>query len=112
MSSKEKMIKMKKTEINPKVIEMLNDFDNLETMNASDGWNQALMQKLVESEGKHVSNSALPKYYITIIFIFILMNSVCIFNMFKQAQQPTFNRLAKLNLISKELLIPNVTLNN
>jgi hypothetical protein len=103
---------MKKTEINPKVIEMLNDFDNLETRNASEAWNQALMQKLVESEGKHSSHSVLPKYYVTIIFIFILMNGVCIFNIFKNTQQPTFNRIAKLNLISKELLIPNVTLNN
>jgi hypothetical protein len=100
---------MKKTEINPKVIEMLNDFENLEAMDASEAWNQALMQKLVESDVKHSSNLALPVSYVTVIVIFILMNAVCIFNGFKKLQPSSFNRIAKLNIISKELLIPNVT---
>jgi hypothetical protein len=100
---------MKKTEINPKVIEILNDFENLDAMDASEAWNQALMQQLVESDAKHSSNSALPVSYVTVILIFILMNAVCIFNMFKNTQPTSFNRIAKLNIISKELLIPNVT---
>jgi hypothetical protein len=101
---------MKQPEINQKVIQMLHDFEKLEAIDASDAWNQALMQQLVESEVVHSANSTLPLPYVTAILIFIVMNAVCIFNMFKNTHQPSFNRLAKLNIISKELLIPHVTL--
>ncbi len=101
---------MKESEMNPKVVEMLNDFEQLEATTVSESWNQALMQKLEESEAQHSLDSALPISYVTVILIFILMNAVCIFNIFKNTQQPAFNRIAKLNVISKELLIPNVSL--
>jgi hypothetical protein len=100
---------MKKTEINPKVIEILHDFEQLEAIDAPETWNQALMQKLAESEATHSSGFAHPISYATVLVLFMLMNAVCIVKIFN-TQQPSYNRIAKLNLISKELLIPNVTL--
>jgi hypothetical protein len=97
---------MEKTEINSKVIELLNDFENLETMDASMAWNQTLMQKLVDAEAMNASNAVLPVSYVRVILIFTLLNAVCIFNIFNHTKQLTYNRIAKLNIISKELLMP------
>jgi hypothetical protein len=103
---------MKEPEMNPEVLQILSDFENLEAEMAPEAWNQALMQQLGASQAKQSANSALPMPYMAILLIFIGMNAVCIFNIFKNTPQPSFHRLAKLNIISTELLIPNVALNH
>jgi hypothetical protein len=101
---------MKELEINQKVIQLLNDFEKLEPIDASDEWNQVLMQKLTESKNPSPVVSFMP--YAAAIVLMLVLNVVCAVHIFKNTHQPSFNRIAKLNIISKELLIPNVSLNN
>jgi hypothetical protein len=101
---------MKKIEMNQKILQTLDDFENLEKMKASEAWNQALMHKLVESNSNQASVLGLSsRGYILCCLFFITMNAVCIFNFLKP---PDLNRTATLRIISKELLINVVAINN
>lgn len=101
---------MKKMEMNQKIFQTLDDFENMKKIEVSEAWNQALMHKLVESNSNQASVLGLsPRGYILCCLFFIAMNAVCIFNFLKP---PTLNRTATLHIISKELLINVVAINN
>jgi hypothetical protein len=99
---------MKKTEMNPKIVQMMDDFENLEKIEASEAWNQGLMQKLEESNQAPFLGLSSSGYVICCLF-FVVMNALCIFNFLKQT---SLNRTATLHIVSKELLINVVAVNN
>jgi hypothetical protein len=101
---------MKKPEINPKIAQLLNDFDNMEKVEPSPEWHQNLMHQIKEAQKP--SDTGLPMPYWTTIGVFLMLNSICVFNILKNTNHQSLHRIATLQLISKELLIQSVTVNN
>ncbi|MEN9613351.1 MAG: hypothetical protein RLZZ628_4165 [Bacteroidota bacterium] len=99
---------MKEIERNQKIVQTLDAFENLGKIEASEEWHQTLMHKLVESNQASVLGLSARGYILCCLF-FITMNAVCIFNFLKP---PALNRTATLHIISKELLINVVAINN
>jgi quinol-cytochrome oxidoreductase complex cytochrome b subunit len=100
---------MKKPEINPKIAQLLNDFDNMEKVEPSPEWHQNLMHQIMDTQ--QGAGTRLPMPYWTVIGVFLMLNSICVFNILKNTHHQSLNRMATLQLISKELLIHSVTVN-
>ena len=101
---------MNQTVLNNEVLKSLNEFDTLGTIQPSAQWNESLMEKLATSKP---SSSVLPKTKFTVIVLLIvLFNIGFILKVMINNSGKTQNRNSELSVISKELLINPITINN
>lgn len=102
---------MNQQEINNDVLQKLTEFDSLENLVISSTWNDSLMKKIDHSQ-KH-SFLRLNATKFTLILILIMLINIGLFlNSMLDHKQDISHRCNDLQLISKELLINPVSLNN
>ncbi len=100
---------MKETEIDNQVSRMLMQFEDLDNLQPSEGWNEALTKKL--STTKQIS--AMPKSKLLMVsMFFIILNAGFIVKIFLSSSNAGANNNTSLQTISKEFLINPISLNN
>jgi hypothetical protein len=102
---------MKESELSNKIIQRLNEFETLEYLNPSANWNQSLMNKLTSAKLKATSKISTNKPFIMVLFI-VLINIGFILNEVIGDSRQAKYRDKELQVISKELLINPVSINN
>ena len=102
---------MKKSEINNKVQQALEEFETIENIQPSTGWELSLMEKVSSKNLRPTSTFSKTKIVGVVIF-FALINVGFFLSMMLHNTQQGLGRNRELQLISKELLINPTSLNN
>jgi len=97
--------------LNSKVSKMLKEFDSIDDIEPSAGWNQSLMNRL--SASKSYSAPIFPTAGFTVVvLLFVLINLGYALNAIISGPNGVSHRDKELMVISKELLINPISINN
>lgn len=102
---------MKKQKYSDKVYQKLKEFDELDSLQPSPEWRQALTIKLKDSKAYSVSNSYTTRLFFISILLFILNTGIALYALNIQSSSST-DRTEILKVISNELFINPVSINN
>ena len=104
---------MKKSSIDGKVFQKLNEFETLKNIEPSSGWNSSLMNRLASLSSASVSTVTYgsTRFVITVLF-FILINVGFILNSIIHNSHHNLYKNKELETISQELLINPVSIKN
>jgi hypothetical protein len=95
---------MKESEFSDGVKQILNEFEAIPDIQPSAEWNLSLMNRLVSSKPRAISNLSLSRYNIMVLFI-ILINIGFILNTVIRNTPKDQLRDMELKAVSQELLI-------
>ena len=101
---------MEAPELNHKASKMLEAFEHLNAIEPSEEWHQSLLHKLSDTKPAPEATFS-PMSYTAVMVFFILINAVFVFSTLKKETPQYNNRVARLETISKELLM-NSSSNN
>jgi hypothetical protein len=102
---------MKDSHFNSKVIQKLQEFESLEDIQPSAGWNDSLMRKLKSSGSNHPGRSVTARFAIIVILI-IAANLGFILNLFNNHSRRSETLSTEYHIISSEFLINPLSANN
>jgi hypothetical protein len=103
--------KMKESKENNDLLKTIEVFDNIAVLHPSEEWNQSLMTRLVSVKPYATPVSMTTKISVLVVFI-VLLNVGFILNAFISNSHRRVQRNNDLKVISKELLINPVSINN
>jgi hypothetical protein len=101
---------MEASKLNHKASKMLDAFEHLDPIEPSEEWKQSLLHKLADTKPIPEATFS-PMPYTAVFLFFILLNSAFVFSLMKKETPQYNNRVARLETISKELLM-NSSSNN
>lgn len=108
---------MEAPKFNKKAAEMIEAFAHLDPIEPSEDWQQSLLRKLADTKPAPEATFS-PMSYTAVMVFFILLNCVFVFSLMKKETPLRMesygqynNRVARLETISKELLM-NSSSNN
>ena len=102
---------MKEQELNNKVSQTLQEFESMENIQPSAEWNNSLMQKLSVAKPNSIAGFSSSKFAVLMLFV-VMANIGFVFKTVMNDSQQTPNRDKELQVISKELLINPISINN
>ena len=101
---------MKEAELNSRVSQLLNEFENIEDISLHPEWNYSLMEKL--SAQKHHPKKSGKGKIISILLMIIIANVGLVVALINKNFQHNIEREIELRTISKELLVNPISINN
>ena len=102
---------MNQQELNNEITQKLTEFDSLENIELSSNWNDSLLKKINQSQKHSLLRLNTTKF--TFILVLIMLVNIGLFlNLMLGHKQNISQRCNDLQIISKELLINPVSLNN
>ena len=102
---------MKEQELNKKVFESIQEFESIGNIESSVEWNNSLIQKI--SLAKPNSRFVMVSHkYLLIVMLIAVLNIGLIFKAINISSNQIPSRKEELKLVSKELLINPISLNN
>jgi hypothetical protein len=102
---------MEESVLNMKVLKILNEFDAIEDIQPSADWNQSLMNRISSSK-PHSLPDFLPARFALVVMLFVLVNLGFILSSLIGNSNKVLYRDKELLVISNELLINPVSINN
>ena len=102
---------MKEQELKKKIFNAIQEFESLENIESSTEWNNSLIQKLSHKKPNSRFVIASPNYLL-IVMLIAALNIGFIFKTINTNSNQTSSRKEELKLVSKELLINPISLNN
>jgi hypothetical protein len=99
---------MEDPKINEIISKTLNEFDLMEQLQPSAGWNESLMDRLGRSAP--VSSSRMPRAAIVAVMVMIVLNLAIFISQLKTSRGGPDGRDAEYRIISHELLSNPVSL--
>jgi hypothetical protein len=103
--------KMKESKENNDLLKTIEVFDNIGVLHPSEEWNHSLMVRLATAKQNAAPVSQTTKISVLVLFI-VLLNVGFILNAFMSNSHRRVHRNNDLKVISKELLINPVSINN
>lgn len=94
---------------NQKVNNLINEYENLESIHASDEWEQQLFTRITVSQSNYASKKELIQFA-TFIIVFIILNASIFFRVGKETDTLRDERIQLLNSVSDQLLINTTAL--
>jgi len=102
---------MNQQELNSEILQKLTEFDSLGNIELSEEWNNSLLKKIDYSQKHSLLRLNATKF--TFILVLIMLINIGFFiNTMLSHKQKISHRSNDLQVISKELLINPVSLNN
>jgi hypothetical protein len=102
---------MKESALSNKVLQKLKEFETIENLQPSADWTQSLMNKLDSAKPYPTSGFSATKFTVVLLFI-ILVNIGFILNAMIRDSHQSLYRDKELLVISNELLINPISINN
>jgi hypothetical protein len=102
---------MKESAFSDKVIHKLNEFEMMENIQPSAGWNESLMNKIASAKSGSPSNLPSAGFAIPVLFI-VLVNIVLFLNTIITNSYQGSYKDKELQVISEELLINPISIKN
>jgi hypothetical protein len=102
---------MDEKELNNRILQKLSEFESMDVIQPSAGWNKSLMKKLDSAKPYSQSNISVSKFTIAVLIIILFNIGFILATLFNDSHQ-TSHRNNELQIISKEMLIESNTLNN
>jgi hypothetical protein len=102
---------MKKQELNNKVLQTLQEFESIPSLQPTEAWEQDLMSKIDTAKLHHASPISKTKIIVVILFIAAINIGFLLSAVVHHSHQ-TLSRNSDLQVISKEFLINPTSLNN
>jgi hypothetical protein len=100
---------MKESELNKIVNDKLNELDTLDTLHPSSDLNLKLMNRIATTSSSSKSSSI---QFALVIILLITTNLGFLFTINKNNNHKALNRKGELSIVSKELLINPISINN
>jgi hypothetical protein len=100
---------MKESAFSGGVMEKLNEFEMLQNIQPSEGWNESLKNKITSAKFGSASNLSSARFTIPVLFI-VLINIVLYLNTIINNSHQGSYKDKELQLISKELLINPISI--
>jgi hypothetical protein len=102
---------MKESAIRDEVIQKLNEFEMMQDIHPSSGWNESLNNRLASGKTGSTSNHISARLTIPVLFI-ILINLVLFLNTIISSSRQVSHKDKELLVISEELLINPISIKN
>ena len=102
---------MEESVLNRKVLRILNEFESIEDIQPSADWNQSLMNRL-SSSGSPTTPRFTTTRYAAVILLFVLVNLGFILNSILGGSFQTIHNDKELMVISNELFVNPISINN
>jgi hypothetical protein len=102
---------MKESILGDKILQKLNEFETLENIQPSEGWNQSLMQKIGSASANPIKGLSAAKFVVAALFI-LLVNIGFILNSVIRDSKQSVSHDSELQIISKEFLVNPVSINH
>lgn len=102
---------MKESAFSGKVMQKLNEFDMMQNIQPSTGWNESLMNKIAAAKSGSASNLPSARFAIPVLFI-VLVNIVLFLNTIINNSHQVSYKDTELQVISEELLINPISIKN
>jgi hypothetical protein len=102
---------MKESGFSGEAMQKLNEFEMMQNIQPSEGWNESLMNKIASVKSGSASNFPSARFVIPVLFI-VLVNIVLFLNTIINNSQQGYYKDAELKVISEELLINPVSIKN
>jgi hypothetical protein len=99
---------MKESLLSDKVILKLKDFETMERIQASTGWNESLMARLESRKPDRVSNIPAAGFVVSLLFI-VLINLGFVLTSIINNSNPSYKE-KDMQVISQELLINPISI--
>ncbi len=102
---------MNELELNSRVFERLSEFEEIDEIQFSSDWNNSFTLRL--NKTKRHSRAGLPNTKFTILILFfVILNFGFILNVLNTGNHNSFDRKSELKIISNELLVNPISINN
>ena len=102
---------MKESAFSDKVMQKLNEFEMMQNIQPSAGWNESLMNKIASAKSGSASNLSSARFAIPVLFI-VLINIVFFLNTIITNSQQDSYKDKELQVISEEFLINPISIKN
>ena len=102
---------MKESAFSVKVMQKLNEFEMMQNIQPSVGWNESLMYKIASAKSGSTSNLPSTGFVIPVLFI-VLVNIVLFLNTIITNSHQGSYKDKELQVISEELLINPISIKN
>jgi hypothetical protein len=100
---------MKEPAFNDKVIRKLNEFEAIQDIQPSAGWNDLLMKKIESAKPVHVSTMPSAGYVISVLFI-VLLNLGFVLSSILNKSNTQSSKDTEMQVISQEFLINPISI--
>ena len=102
---------MKESAFSGQVMQKLNEFEMMQNIQPSVGWNESLRNKIAYAKSGSASNLPSARFIIPVFFI-VLVNIVLFLNTIISTSQQGSYKDKELKVISEELLINPISIKN
>jgi hypothetical protein len=102
---------MKESAFSDKVVQKLNEFERMQNIQPSAGWNESLLNKIASAKSGSASNLPSAGFAIPVLFI-VLVNIVLFLNIIIDNSYQGSYKDNELQVISEELLINPISIKN